>query len=200
MEEGSRKRSTDDFGGAGQDDEGPSVAEAPLLLVVSSTFENEHPIPVDYTRDGDDHSPRLGWANIPRRTQSFALVCEDPEGAAGKAFVHWVIFNIPRVAKGIPFCELSKGVSKAARPPEVPGASQGRNDFGELGYSGPASARGREPRRYHFRLYALDTVLTLPAGTSAREVRRAMRGHVVGYGELVGTYGRRQEEEARRSA
>jgi len=199
MEEGSvRKRPAND-GGAPQTSD-PGVHPFPLILMASSTFESGHLIPVDYTREGDDHSPRVGWANIPRRTHSFALVCENPEGLNGKPFVHWVLFNIPRVVRGIPLCELPKGVSKAGRPEEIPGAVQGRNDYGELGYSGPAGARGREAQHCHFRLYALDTTLALPAATSAREVLRAMQGHIVGYGELVGTYLRREAEDLRRSA
>lgn len=187
--EAGRRGSADDRGGETPQATESVAEESPLILVVSSTFESGHPIPVDYTRDGDDHSPRLGWANIPSRTQTFVLVCENSEAGNGKPFVHWVIWNIPRVVRGIPLCELPKGISKAGRPVEVPGAVQGRNDFGEMGYSGPAASRARESNRYHFRLYALDTTLAFPAATSAREVLRAIRGHVVGYGELVGTYG-----------
>lgn len=166
------------------------AAEVPLLLVVSAHFEPHHPIPVDYTREGEDFSPRLGWANIPNRTRSFALLCENPEGDRGGPFVHWMIWNIPRSGAGMPFCELPRGVSRTRRPPEVPGAVQGRNDFEEWGYGGPQAARGGGVQRYHFKLYALDALLHLPESPSRQEFLDALRGHVVGYGEIVGTYGK----------
>lgn len=166
----------------------PAEERYPLILVVSSTFENEHPIPVDYTRDGDDYSPRIGWATIPRGTRSFALICENPEGPRGKSFLHWSIFNIPRVLVGMPFCELPKGISKTPRPPEVPGAVQGRNDYGEVGYGGPTAPKGGGVARYCFRLYALDTLLDLGPDVDREGLMRAMKGHIVGYGHVVGTY------------
>jgi Raf kinase inhibitor-like YbhB/YbcL family protein len=166
----------------------PTEERYPLILVVSPTFENEHPIPVDYTRDGDDYSPRIGWATIPRGTRSFALLCENPEGPRGKPFLHWSIFNIPRVLVGVPFCELPKGVSKTPRPPEVPGAVQGRNDYDEVGYGGPTAPKGGGVARYFFRLYALDVLLTLGPEADREELLRAMKGHIVGYGHVVGTY------------
>ena len=69
------------------------------------------------------------------------------------------------------------------------GAKQGKNDFGNIGYGGPAPPRGR-PHRYYFKLYALDTTLNLPEGASKQQVEAAMKGHILAEGQLMGKYGR----------
>ncbi len=151
------------------------------MQVSSPAFAEGANIPVKYTADGDDRSPELRWGGIPPDTKSFALIGEDPDAPRG-TWTHWVLFNVPAdrttLAEGVP------------AEKELPGgARQGKNDFGKIGYGGPDPPKG-EPHRYYFKLYALDTTLDLPAGASKDQVLAAMKGHVLGAGQLMGKYGR----------
>jgi hypothetical protein len=160
--------------------------EFPLLLAHSPVFESDHPIPADYTQDGENWSPPVAWANVPARTRSFALIAEEVDGPRSKAAVHWILFNIPRT----PRSELPKGISPAGRPPEVPGAAQGRNDFGDVGYAGPRALRSERARRYRFQVFALDTMLEAGPGADRDTILGQMKGHIRARGEFTGTYGR----------
>jgi Raf kinase inhibitor-like YbhB/YbcL family protein len=146
------------------------------MRLVSPAFEEGAAIPKKFTGDGMDVSPPLGWTDAPREARSFAVICDDPDAPRG-TWVHWVLFNIPADAAGL---------GEAGR---VDGARQGKNDFGKLGYGGPAPPRGK-PHRYHFKLLALDTMLTLPEGSTKQQVEGAIKGHVVADAQLMGTYGR----------
>ncbi len=147
-------------------------------IVVSSTaFQEGGMIPRKYTCDDRDYSPQIGWTGIPAGAKSIALICDDPDAPAG-TWVHWVVFNIPATVK-----ELGEGVT--ALPA---GARQGINDFRKLPYGGPCPPGGTH--RYFFKVYALDTLLTLKEGASKGELLRAMEGHVLAQGQLMGKYKR----------
>jgi Raf kinase inhibitor-like YbhB/YbcL family protein len=137
--------------------------------------------PKRHTCDGADLSPDLAWSQVPAGAKSLALILDDPDAPRG-TFTHWILFNMPPTLTHLPE-SLDKNASELAV------GSQGRNDFGKLGYGGPCPPPGK-PHRYFFRLYALDTVLGLKAGAGRDELERAMRGHVVARGELMGRYGR----------
>lgn len=151
------------------------------MTLESPAFEPGGAIPVGNTCDGEDLSPALHWSRPPEGTRSFALICDDPDAPSG-TWVHWVLFNIApgadRLDPNMPPREEAAG-----------GAKQGRNDFGRIGYGGPCPPRGK-PHRYFFRLYALDTVLDLDAGVTKASVLKAAKEHVLGVGELMGTYRR----------
>jgi Raf kinase inhibitor-like YbhB/YbcL family protein len=138
-------------------------------------------IPKQYTGDGKDVSPPLHWGKAPQGTKSFALLCEDPD-APGGMWVHWVIFDIPAEAEGL-------DAAAPASETLPSGAKQGKNDFGKIGYGGPAPPRGK-PHRYYFKLYALDSTLNLSPGSTRDQVLGAMKGHVLAAGELMGKYAR----------
>jgi Raf kinase inhibitor-like YbhB/YbcL family protein len=161
-----------------------------VLELTSSAFGHGQRIPVDYTHDGMNVSPDLAWSRAPERTRSFALICDDPDAPTAEPFVHWVIFDIPSDQRRMPRLELPEGVSKEAKPPEVAGAVQGTNDFGHFGYDGPSPPPGHGTHHYHFSLYALDRILDLQAGCRKADVLRAMKGHVLAQGELIGIYSR----------
>lgn len=154
----------------------------PISLVVSSPgFKSGERIPVLYTCDGTDISPRLSWSGAPAGVKTYALIMDDPDSAGG-TFTHWVIFNVPGDAMGLP--------ENVPRDRSLDnGAAQGKNDFGKIGYNGPCPPASKI-HHYTFHLYALDTVLSLDPGVSASEVRTAMQGHVIAHGELMGTYSR----------
>ncbi|MBI1914469.1 MAG: YbhB/YbcL family Raf kinase inhibitor-like protein [Planctomycetes bacterium] len=151
------------------------------LELTSSAFQEGQPIPRQYTGDGKDASPALKWTDPPAGTKSLALICDDPD-APRKTWVHWVLFNVPAESR-----ELNEGVPAQETLPG--GARQGKNDFGKIGYGGPAPPRGK-PHRYFFRLYALDTMLDLSAGASKADLVKAIEGHVLAEAPLMGTYAR----------
>ncbi len=145
------------------------------LELTSPAFQNGQTIPRQYTGDGRNVSPPLRWTDPPAGTQSFALICEDPDAPRG-TFTHWVAFNLPAESRG-----LDEGVS--------PGGVEGKNDFGKSGYGGPAPPRGK-PHRYYFKLHALDQRLDLKANATREQLVAAMKGHVLAEADLMGTYGR----------
>jgi Raf kinase inhibitor-like YbhB/YbcL family protein len=151
------------------------------IQLVSPAFAHGAVIPIEHTCDGQDLSPALSWTGVPVERRSLALVCDDPDAPRG-TWVHWVLYNLPGES-----VELSPGIPTL---PELPsGARQGRNDSGEIGYSGPCPPPGK-PHRYYFRLYALDILLTLPHGVSKAELEQAMSDHIVAQGTLMGVYQR----------
>ena len=151
------------------------------LQFSSSAFTEGALIPVAHTGDGQDSSPPLAWSAGPAGTQSFALICDDPDAPA-KTWVHWVLFNIPASQTSLP-----EGVPTQKELPE--GARQGTNDFGKIGYGGPAPPKGK-PHHYFFKLYALDITLNLPAGAKKDQLLDAMKGHILAEGQCMGRYGR----------
>lgn len=152
------------------------------ITVVSPAFEDMTTIPSTYTCDGADISPPLAWEGIPKEAQSIVLICDDPDAPAG-TWVHWVCYDIPPSAGG-----LNENIPAADALPS--GGKQGISDFGRIGYGGPCPPSGTH--RYFFKVYALDTTFNLPAGQTKKQIEKAMRGHVIASGELVGVYARRR--------
>ena len=126
-------------------------------------------------------SPPLAWDGVPDGTKSLALILDDPDAPDPKApkrvWVHWVLFNIPPDAKGLPENADETGLPL--------GAKRGVTDSRKARYSGPCPPIGRH--RYIHKLYALDTTLDLGEGSKA-ELTAAMKGHVLAAAELIGTY------------
>ena len=161
----------------------PQQGEATDQVVLnSSAFEPNGPIPAKYTCEGEDVSPALSWSGVPSGTKSLALIVDDPDApdpAAPKmTWVHWVLYDVPPSAQGLP---------EAAGVKSLPsGTREGLNDWKRKGYGGPCPPIGRH--RYFFKLYALDTVLgDLGEPTKAR-LKKAMAEHILGEVQLVGTY------------
>jgi Raf kinase inhibitor-like YbhB/YbcL family protein len=161
-----------------------------ILDLTSSVFGHGQRIPFEYTKDGKNRSPSLSWFRAPEETRSFALICDDPDASGKEPFVHWVLYDVPAGAMGLALTELPEGLSKGPHPHEIPGAAQGRNDFGETGYDGPAPPPGDGTHHYRFKLYAVDALLGLPPGARKAELLRAMDGHILARGEIVGTFSR----------
>lgn len=156
------------------------TGDKPQIQITSTAFEDGGIIPKKYTCDDVNISPPLSWTGIPAGTKSLALICDDPDAPAG-VWVHWVIFNLPPDST-----ELKENV-----PPQKVlsnGAKQGKNDFGNMGYGGPCPPNGIH--RYYFKIYALDTVLTQDGGISKAELLKAMDGHILAQGQLMGKYKR----------
>ncbi len=154
------------------------------IRMTSSAFQHNGEIPKQYTCDGNDVSPPLQWSGLPDGTKGLALIVDDPDApdpAAPKmTWVHWVLYNIPPAAAGLP-----EGVGSRDLPP---GSKEGLNDWKRTGYGGPCPPIGRH--RYFHKLYALDTVLPDLGRPTKAKLQKAMEGHVLGQAELVGTYRR----------
>jgi hypothetical protein len=148
----------------------------------SSAFSENTPIPALYTCEGRDLSPPLQWRDLPAATRSLVLIVDDPDApdpAAPKmTWVHWVLYNLPPDAPGLP-----EGVTSAGLPA---GTREGLNDWQRTGYGGPCPPIGRH--RYFHKLYALDTVLPDLGRATKADVERAMQGHVLDTATLMGVY------------
>ncbi|MEW5806960.1 MAG: YbhB/YbcL family Raf kinase inhibitor-like protein [Acidobacteriota bacterium] len=150
------------------------------IKMKSHAFEEGGMIPSKYTCDGEDISPPLSWSAMPEGTKSLALISDDPDAPMG-TWVHWVIFNLPPDVS-----ELPENVPKQRTLPN--GGKQGANDFRKIGYGGPCPPGGTH--RYYFKLYALDTMLSLDAGVTKKQILKAMEGHILAEGRLMGKYKR----------
>ena len=150
------------------------------IKITSSAFKDGGLIPAKYTCDGADVSPPLQWDVVPEGTKSIALICDDPDAPMG-TWVHWILFNLPAKTK-----ELAENIPPERSLPN--GAKQGINDFHKIGYGGPCPPGGTH--RYFFKLYALDTELDLQAGANKSQLLKAMEGHIVAQGQLIGKYKR----------
>ncbi len=148
------------------------------LEIRSSAFEQMGMIPDKFTCKGINVSPPLHWSGAPDGVKSFALIHDDPDAVSG-TWVHWIIFNIPssvaELHENIPSHKILEN-----------GARQGITDFGKIGYGGPCPPSGTH--RYFYKLYALDIMLDIPAGSSKENLLKAMTGHILAKGELIGKY------------
>lgn len=149
--------------------------------ISSPAFNHKEFIPVKFTCDGPNVSPELLWSGAPAGTKSFALICDDPDAPVG-TWVHWVIYNIPsdvnRLEEGIPREEKLEN-----------GITQGKNDFGYIGYGGPCPPKGN-PHRYFFKLYALNMATQFEPGLTKDELLKKIEGHVIQKTEFYGKYQR----------
>jgi Raf kinase inhibitor-like YbhB/YbcL family protein len=152
------------------------------MRLTSPSFGDGGEMPRRYTCEGDEISPALAWSELPAGTRSLALIVDDPDApdpaAPRMTWVHWVLYNIPPSAAGLP-----EGVSAAALPP---GTRAGVNDFKHTGYGGPCPPIGRH--RYFFKLYALDAVLPDLRTPTKAKLEQAMEGHILDSAQVVGTY------------
>ena len=173
-------------GGRGQADDSEKP-KMPTIVLTSTAFAEGQPIPPRHTGDGEDVSPPLRWSALPQDARELALICDDPDAPREEPWVHWVIYKIPANVTGLP-----EGVAKDLRPVDPAGSTQGRNSWPDgqnTGYRGPAPPKGK-PHRYFFKLYVLDKALPDKPGMTKKELLEAMSGHVIGIGELMGTYQR----------
>lgn len=155
------------------------------MILKSSAFAPNEAIPRKYTGDGEDKSPPLSWSGAPDGTKELALIVDDPDAPTPTPWVHWVLYAIPPDTTGLP-----EGIAPSQRVSEPPGLMQGKNSWGKVGYGGPAPPRGHGRHRYFFKLYALNAPLGVEPGLSKEALLKAMSGHVLAEGELVGTYQR----------
>ena len=143
------------------------------LTLTSDAFANGQSIPAKYSCIGKNISPALAWNEPPAGTSSFALIVDDPDAPAG-TWVHWVLYNIPANTHNLPESTDPSGISV------------GKNSSGNTRYDGPCPPGGTH--RYFFKLYALDSALSLSPGATKEQLLNAMRDHILAQGELMGTF------------
>jgi len=161
------------------------AAEAPETILISSqAFAHEEDIPLRYTAYGENLSPDLSWRNLPEGTRQLALILDDPVFGL-PPFVHWVAYNIPATAMGLP-----EGLSTDAivANPGLQGMINGANGTRRTGYFGPRPPADGKVHTYNFRIYALDYELNLADGYNKQSLLQAMEGHILATGLLTGNY------------
>ena len=150
------------------------------LTITSDAFANGQSIPAKYTCTGKNISPALAWGEPPAGTQSFALIMDDPDAPVG-TWVHWVLYNIPVEKRN-----LQEDLPVTGKNVDPNAVFVGNNSSGKIGYDGPCPPSGTH--RYFFKLYALDETVGLLPGADKGELLKAMEGHVLAQGELMGTF------------
>lgn len=164
------------------------AADAPETVQVSSNaFANHGRIPLVNTPYGDNVSVDINWNNLPAGTVELALICDDPLAGGSQPFVHWVVYNIPVVASGLP---AGMPADPSLSLPGLEGVTNGLSGLRRPGYFGPRPPIDGLLHAYHFRVYALDADLDLPEGLGKDELLEAMEGHVLATGLLMGHYQR----------
>ncbi len=147
------------------------------LALTSDAFTNDGAIPVKHSCNGDGTSPALSWTGVPAATKSFALIVHDPDAPVEGGFTHWIVTDIPAAAWSLPAAVPAAGV--------IPGGG-----VQLVAYRGMCPPAGAAAHHYHFRLYALDSVVGAGAGSTKASVEAAMQGHILDETDLVGTFGR----------
>lgn len=153
-----------------QHDEASRAVDFRTLTISSPVFKHEGSIPSRYTCEGDDINPPLDISGIPEEAKCLALVVDDPDAPRG-TWVHWTVWNIP--------------VTHHLKENTVHG-TEGWNDFRRHAWGGPCPPSGTH--RYFFKVYALDSLLDLPGGSKKEDLEKAMSGHILAFGEIVGLY------------
>lgn len=146
------------------------------MKITSPSFQNGGDIPAKFSHEGGNNNPPLHLEGAPSNAKCLVLIVDDPD-APGGLFTHWLVWNIdPKTS------EIAEGGAPK-------GATEGTNDFGSAGYGGPQPPSGTH--RYYFKIFALDQTLNLSAGAKRREVDKAMNGHVIAQGQVIGRYSKK---------
>lgn len=156
----------------------------PELQFGSPAFEDGTTIPERYTCEGDDVSPPLFVEDVPAGAESLALVVDDPD-APGGSFTHWLVWNLPPDIEEIP-----EGIPPKERIDDLGDASQGTNDFDEVGYRGPCPPEGGGEHTYRFRLYVLDDRIGIGPGARKSDFTDVIMDYRMDTVEFTGRSGR----------
>jgi Raf kinase inhibitor-like YbhB/YbcL family protein len=141
------------------------------LTITSPDFTENGMIPSKFTCEGENTSPALHISGLPSGTKYLAIILQDPDAPMKGGFTHWVAFNID------PLADI---------PQKFNGGVQAMNGASKAGYIGPCPPTGTH--HYHFMIYALDSKLDLPASSNKEQLEKAMEGHILAQGDLVGLY------------
>ncbi len=163
-----------------------AASQTGRLQITSSAFGHNQTIPKEYTCQGADVNPPLDIRNIPAGAKSLVLIMDDPDAPMG-TWVHWTVWNITTHITEIPESSVPNHAPWDPNSPATPlPAIQGVTSFGRSGYGGPCPPSGTH--RYFFKLYAIDTTLTLPSAASKKALEKAIEGHILDETQLIGLY------------
>jgi len=148
------------------------------MQVTSEAFKSGQAIPEKYSQEKDNTPPPLAWEGAPERTKEFVIICEDPDSPGYQPWIHWLVWGIP-------------GDRNSIREGNGSVFKEGKNSNGRTDYTGPMPPPGHGEHHYHFKVFALDEPIALESGANREDLIKAMQGHIIDQGELVGTYNRR---------
>ena len=143
------------------------------MKLESLAFKYNQMIPSKYTCEGEDINPSLKISGVPKNAKTLVLIMDDPDAPMG-TWVHWLVWNMSPQTTEI----LENSVPDQS--------SEGTTSWGRSGYGGPCPPSGTH--RYFFKLYALDTELSLPPQTDKVGLEKAMTSHILDKTELIGLY------------
>jgi Raf kinase inhibitor-like YbhB/YbcL family protein len=156
------------------------------LTLTSTAFAAGGRIPDRFTPQGENVSPDLAWSGVPAGARELVLIVEDPDAPFPNPFVHWILYGLSPTVTSLP-----TGVPTTTERSQFGAATQSTNDAKTVGYYGPQPPLGHGVHHYHFQLFALDTILGLGTQATVADLAKAMQGHVLADGEIVGTYERK---------
>jgi len=162
----------------GQGGRGGRGFNLPPLLMETDAFPDGGIVPQKYAGRGGVQ-PGFKFSNAPAGTVSYAIIFHDVDVALMNGttdVLHWIVWNIPASAGGIPEGKLPEG------------AVQGQNITGQNAYMGPGAPAGPRYHHYIFELYALNAMLELPPTASRDQLLKAMEGKIVAKAAYVGRY------------
>jgi Raf kinase inhibitor-like YbhB/YbcL family protein len=164
--------------GGHEDEVAPAGEEAMAITVTSPAFAPGERIPKKhaYAPEGENVSPAIRWSGVPKAAKELVLLCDDPDAPMAEPWVHWVLCKLPATATG-----LEEGTDLGVA---------GVNSWDEEGWGGPLPPKGHGTHHYHFKVFALDAALDLKSGATKADLLKAIKGHVLARGEVVGTYSR----------
>lgn len=165
-------------------------AETPLRLeVASQSFKDGEAIPVECTMDGASKFCAIRWSNVPDGTRSILVVCEDPDIPKAMPFIHVMAYNIPPGNSMLPSDAFNEDGTLSESYAKL-GVKLGGNSVGQPKWMGPSPPPGHGPHHYYFQVFALDKTLNFDGLAKMPELKEVISGHVLAYGEVVGTYER----------
>lgn len=152
--------------------------------IKSPSFADNGYMPKKHTGFGEDISPEFKLSNLSYYTVSIAIIMDDLDIPFIKAYNHWLIWNIPKV-EIIPG-DIPYGSPVSSFYDAVQGVA-----YGENRYRGPKQPFFvRNAHRYIFRFYALDCFLCLDFKAKKKDLLKAMHGHIIQQGSIIGKYKR----------
>jgi Raf kinase inhibitor-like YbhB/YbcL family protein len=163
-----------------------AATRASSTMRLSSTgFTDGGLIPEKYTPQGENLSPALSWSGVPAGAEELVLIVEDPDAPFPNPFVHWILHGLSPSVTSLPAAIPTDPVLQA-----FGGAVQGKNDAKSVGWYGPKPPMGHGIHHYHFQLFALDARFHLGPDATLADLKKAMAGHVISDGEIIGTFER----------
>ena len=162
-------------GSCSSKDEIKPLTQGGIMKLTSTGFADGEKMPQEFAKRGANRIPPLEIGGAPDGTKSLAIIVHDPDAPLPGGFYHWTLWNIP---------PQTASIGEGNVPPD---AVEGETSWGTSGYNGPQPPFGTH--RYIFYLYALDMVLNLPAGSSVKELKTAIKEHVIEAASLTGMFG-----------